>query len=165
MVEALRAPPKIPRLSWGLALKLVEPLGQASAHPTEAMMSIQSLHQTAAADRLIEVKMLTGRRGRRACGSAKKGASQMPEIVASTFVLAVNDLEASKRFYLDKLGFAEDFSVDCWAILRRGWLCKLVRRGHSPMRHRCRRHRITLGSPTFTSGTRLDFTKSASRMM
>jgi len=48
----------------------------------------------------------------------------MPEILASTFVLAVNDLEASKRFYLDKLGFAEDFSVDGWAFLSRG-ACKL----------------------------------------
>jgi catechol 2,3-dioxygenase-like lactoylglutathione lyase family enzyme len=55
---------------------------------------------------------------------------QMPEIVASTFVLAVSDLAASKRFYLDKLGFAEDFSVDGWAFLSRG-ACKL-RLGHCP---------------------------------
>jgi catechol 2,3-dioxygenase-like lactoylglutathione lyase family enzyme len=54
----------------------------------------------------------------------------MPEIVTSTFVLAVNDLEASKKFYLEKLGFAEDFSVDGWAFLSRG-ACKL-RLGHCP---------------------------------
>jgi len=48
----------------------------------------------------------------------------MPDILASTFVLAVQDLEASKRFYMDKLGFAEDFSVDGWAFLSRG-ACKL----------------------------------------
>ena len=29
-------------------------------------------------------------------------------------------LAASKRFYLEKLGFAEDFSVDGWAFLSRG---------------------------------------------
>ena len=39
----------------------------------------------------------------------------MPEILTSTFVLAVQDLEASKRFYMEKLGFAEDFKVDGWA--------------------------------------------------
>ena len=54
----------------------------------------------------------------------------MPEILASTFVLAVRDLAASKRFYLEKLGFAEDFSVDGWAFLSRG-ACKL-RLGHCP---------------------------------
>ena len=48
----------------------------------------------------------------------------MPEILSSTFVLAVNDLAASKRFYLEKLGFREDFSVDGWAFLSRG-ACKL----------------------------------------
>ena len=54
----------------------------------------------------------------------------MPEILASTFVLAVNDLDASKAFYLEKLGFAEDFCVDGWAFLSRG-ACKL-RLGHCP---------------------------------
>ncbi|MBX3059282.1 MAG: VOC family protein [Anaerolineae bacterium] len=54
----------------------------------------------------------------------------MSEILASTFVLAVNDIEVSKRFYLEKLGFAEDFSVDGWAFLSRG-ACKL-RLGHCP---------------------------------
>lgn len=54
----------------------------------------------------------------------------MPDVIASTFVLAVNDLEASKRFYMEKLGFAEDFSVDGWAFLSRG-VCKL-RLGHCP---------------------------------
>ena len=36
----------------------------------------------------------------------------MSEILSSTFVLAVKDLAASKKFYLEKLGFAEDFSVE-----------------------------------------------------
>ena len=54
----------------------------------------------------------------------------MPEILASTFVLAVTDLAKSKRFYLDKLGFTEDFSVDGWAFLSRG-ACQL-RLGHCP---------------------------------
>jgi catechol 2,3-dioxygenase-like lactoylglutathione lyase family enzyme len=54
----------------------------------------------------------------------------MPDILTSTFVLAVNDLEASKKFYLEKLGFVEDFSVDGWAFLSRG-ACKL-RLGHCP---------------------------------
>lgn len=48
----------------------------------------------------------------------------MPDITEATFVLAVNDLKASKRFYMDKLGFAEDFSVDGWAFLSRG-ACRL----------------------------------------
>lgn len=54
----------------------------------------------------------------------------MPEVLASTFVLAVNDLEASKRFYRERLGFVEDFCVDGWAFLSRG-ACKL-RLGHCP---------------------------------
>lgn len=48
----------------------------------------------------------------------------MSEITMSTFVLAVKDLESSKKFYMDKLGFTEDFSVDGWAFLSRG-ACKL----------------------------------------
>lgn len=44
----------------------------------------------------------------------------MPEILSSTFVLAVRDLAASKKFYLEKLGFTEEFSVDGWAFLSRG---------------------------------------------
>ena len=54
----------------------------------------------------------------------------MPEIFSSTFVLAVQDLDASKRFYVDKLGFVEDFRVDGWAFLSRG-ACRL-RLGHCP---------------------------------
>jgi predicted enzyme related to lactoylglutathione lyase len=54
----------------------------------------------------------------------------MPEIITSTFVLSVNDLETSKKFYMEKLGFAEDFSVDGWAFLSRG-ACRL-RLGHCP---------------------------------
>jgi catechol 2,3-dioxygenase-like lactoylglutathione lyase family enzyme len=54
----------------------------------------------------------------------------MSEILESIFVLAVRDLAASKRFYVEKLGFTEDFSVDGWAFLSRG-ACKL-RLGHCP---------------------------------
>ena len=52
----------------------------------------------------------------------------MADITASTFVLAVNNLEASKKFYCEKLGFSEDFSVEGWSFLSRG-ACKL-RLGH-----------------------------------
>lgn len=52
----------------------------------------------------------------------------MPEIAAATFVLAVNDLDASRDFYCRKLGFSEDFAVDGWSFLRRG-SCRL-RLGH-----------------------------------
>ena len=48
----------------------------------------------------------------------------MPEIIASTFVLAVNDLEASRRFYVDTLGFEESLRVDGWSFLQRG-ACRL----------------------------------------
>jgi predicted enzyme related to lactoylglutathione lyase len=48
----------------------------------------------------------------------------MPEILSSTFVLAVNDLAASKQYYMETLGFTEDFSVDGWAFLSRG-ACQL----------------------------------------
>lgn len=48
----------------------------------------------------------------------------MPDILTSTFVLAVTDLNASKKFYIEKLGFTEDLSVDGWSFLSRG-ACKL----------------------------------------
>ncbi len=54
----------------------------------------------------------------------------MPEILSSTFVLAVNDLATSRRFYVEKLGFVEDLNVDGWSFLSRG-ACKL-RLGHCP---------------------------------
>jgi len=54
----------------------------------------------------------------------------MPEILSSTFVLAVNDLATSRRFYVEKLGFVEDLNVDGWLFLSRG-ACKL-RLGHCP---------------------------------
>lgn len=54
----------------------------------------------------------------------------MPEILTSTFVLAVQDLDASKAFYIEKLGFTETFSVEGWAFLSRG-ACNL-RLGHCP---------------------------------
>ncbi len=54
----------------------------------------------------------------------------MTAVLSSTFVLAVNDLSASRRFYIEKLGFTEDLSVDGWSFLSRG-ACKL-RMGHCP---------------------------------
>lgn len=54
----------------------------------------------------------------------------MADITASTFVLAVKDLDVSRKFYCEKLGFAEDFSVAGWSFLSRG-ACKL-RIGHCP---------------------------------
>lgn len=54
----------------------------------------------------------------------------MPDILASTFVLAVKDLAASKQFYLEKLGFVADFDVEGWSFLSRG-ACSL-RLGHCP---------------------------------
>jgi catechol 2,3-dioxygenase-like lactoylglutathione lyase family enzyme len=54
----------------------------------------------------------------------------VPDILGSTFVLAVNDLDVSRKFYIDKLGFVEDLSVDGWSFLSRG-ACKL-RLGHCP---------------------------------
>ena len=54
----------------------------------------------------------------------------MPDILASTFVLAVQDLAASRQFYLEKLGFSEDLNVDGWSFLSRG-ACRL-RIGHCP---------------------------------
>jgi catechol 2,3-dioxygenase-like lactoylglutathione lyase family enzyme len=44
----------------------------------------------------------------------------MPDIISSTFVLAVNDIEASRRFYREKLGFEETRRVEGWSFLRRG---------------------------------------------
>ena len=48
----------------------------------------------------------------------------MAEILSSTFVLAVNDLALSKKFYVEKLGFSENLCVDGWAFLSRG-ACRL----------------------------------------
>lgn len=48
----------------------------------------------------------------------------MSDILASTFVLAVNDLAASRAFYIEKLGFKEDLSVEGWSFLSRG-ACRL----------------------------------------
>jgi catechol 2,3-dioxygenase-like lactoylglutathione lyase family enzyme len=54
----------------------------------------------------------------------------MAEITDCTCVLAVNDLDLSRRFYCEKLGFTEDLAVDGWSFLSRG-ACKL-RLGHCP---------------------------------
>jgi hypothetical protein len=84
----------------------------------------------------------------------------MPEVLASTFVLAVRDLATSKRFYMEKLGFAEDFSVDGWAFLSRG-ACKL-RLGHCP--DAIPMPRTTRGSRISMSETPPASTANASRM-
>ncbi|MFM7206897.1 MAG: bleomycin resistance protein [Planctomycetaceae bacterium] len=54
----------------------------------------------------------------------------MPEILSSTFVLAVPDVNASVGFYVNQLGFTEDLRVEGWAFLSRG-ACRL-RLGHCP---------------------------------
>jgi catechol 2,3-dioxygenase-like lactoylglutathione lyase family enzyme len=54
----------------------------------------------------------------------------MSEILQSTFVLAVRDLDTSRRFYETKLGFREDLAVEGWSFLSRG-ACRL-RLGHCP---------------------------------
>lgn len=54
----------------------------------------------------------------------------MPEFVSSTFVLAVTDLETSRSFYCEKLGFTEDRRAEGWSFLSRG-ACRL-RLGHCP---------------------------------
>ena len=48
----------------------------------------------------------------------------MSDFLASTFVLAVADLAASRQYYVEKLGFVEDLRVDGWSFLRRG-ACRL----------------------------------------
>ncbi|MFM7206776.1 MAG: bleomycin resistance protein [Planctomycetaceae bacterium] len=54
----------------------------------------------------------------------------MPEILSSTFVLAVADLNTSVGFYVNQLGFTEDLRVEGWAFLSQG-ACRL-RLGHCP---------------------------------
>ncbi len=48
----------------------------------------------------------------------------MPEVLSATFVLAVSDLQVSTLYYVEKLGFTEDMTVDGWSFLSRG-ACKL----------------------------------------
>ncbi|NUP95870.1 MAG: VOC family protein [Planctomycetaceae bacterium] len=54
----------------------------------------------------------------------------MATLLASTFVLAVQDLERSVRFYVEQLGFTEDLRVDGWSFLSRG--AAKLRLGHCP---------------------------------
>lgn len=64
------------------------------------------------------------------CRACSSRPHPMTQIVASTHVLAVKDLDASRRFYTESLGFQEDLQVDGWSFLSRG-ACKL-RIGHCP---------------------------------
>jgi catechol 2,3-dioxygenase-like lactoylglutathione lyase family enzyme len=57
-------------------------------------------------------------------GRIVMGITSMSEILTSTFVLAVADLEASRSYYVEKLGFVEDLRVDGWSFLSRG-ACRL----------------------------------------
>jgi catechol 2,3-dioxygenase-like lactoylglutathione lyase family enzyme len=52
----------------------------------------------------------------------------MSEILQATYVLAVCDLDASRAFYRDRLGFTETLAVPGWSFLTRG-ACHL-RLGH-----------------------------------
>ena len=54
----------------------------------------------------------------------------MSTVTSSTFVLSVNDLDASVRYYTTKLGFSADLRVEGWSFLSRG-ACRL-RLGHCP---------------------------------
>lgn len=55
---------------------------------------------------------------------AQETLPKLTEVLSSTYVLAVVDLESSREFYIEKLGFSEDFSVPGWSFLSRG-ACKL----------------------------------------
>ncbi|MCZ6872837.1 MAG: VOC family protein [bacterium] len=54
----------------------------------------------------------------------------MSELLQQTSVLAVLDLDASRDFYIDKLGMEEELSVEGWSFLRRGEF--RLRLGHCP---------------------------------
>jgi hypothetical protein len=68
--------------------------------------------------------------GRSASPLGVKEVDSVPEIVASTFVLAVRDLDATRTFFCQKLGFVEDLRVEGWSFLSRDG-CRL-RLGHCP---------------------------------
>jgi len=54
----------------------------------------------------------------------------MATIVNNLTVLAVLDIEVSRAFYIDKLGFEEYLRTGGWSFLRRGSL--FLRVGHCP---------------------------------
>ena len=43
-----------------------------------------------------------------------------PTILETRYVLAVNDLQTSANYYIEKLGFTTDWAMDGWHQLRRG---------------------------------------------
>lgn len=54
----------------------------------------------------------------------------MANIIENLTILAVEDIEASRSFYIDKLGFNEYFRTNGWSFLNRGSLN--LRIGHCP---------------------------------
>lgn len=54
----------------------------------------------------------------------------MANIVDNLTILAVEDIELSRRFYMQKLGFTEYLRTNGWSFLKRGTLN--LRVGHCP---------------------------------
>ena len=54
----------------------------------------------------------------------------MATIIENLTILAVEDIEASRSFYIDKMGFTEYLRTDGWSFLNRGSL--YLRVGHCP---------------------------------
>ena len=54
----------------------------------------------------------------------------MATILENLTILAVEDVEASRTFYIEKMGFSEYFRVDGWSFVGRGSLN--LRIGHCP---------------------------------
>jgi predicted enzyme related to lactoylglutathione lyase len=50
----------------------------------------------------------------------------MSRILATRHVLAVQDLQVSKRYYQDVLGFEVDSEPDGWAFMQRGGCCLML---------------------------------------
>ena len=54
----------------------------------------------------------------------------MTNIKDNLTILAVEDLESSRKFYVQKMGFVETFQTGGWSFLKRGHL--RLRIGHCP---------------------------------
>ncbi len=69
----------------------------------------------------------------------------MAEIIENLTILAVEDLELSRAFYIDKMGFEEYLNTGGWSFLQRGSL--YLRIGHCPgivPMARCRDHSLII---------------------